>query len=239
MKPLAAFLFRFFLLLLLLHCFFIYAGMDGWRLVSKLMLLPWLMISLFRVTAEQGRTAPLIVYAALLFSFLGDLALTQSGELFFLLGMLAFMLTHICNSMYCIRLQDQAEGGRSIQTVTAALLLVLCIMVYRQLSASLGSLRIPVLVYMFVIAGMAVLVSGVYRVKKYRYAAARWLIPGALLFICSDTLLALNKFSFHLGQMDIMVMLSYGLAQYFLVRGFAAVTALGKENAVGDTMERG
>jgi hypothetical protein len=51
-----------------------------------------------------------------------------------------------------------------------------------------------------------------------------WL-PGMLFFITSDTVLAFNKFSWekigpHIANIGLVTMLTYGIAQLLLVKGF-------------------
>jgi uncharacterized membrane protein YhhN len=46
---------------------------------------------------------------------------------------------------------------------------------------------------------------------------------GALSFVASDTLLAVNKFHDSFFLANIAVMLTYGIAQYLLVKGFSSI----------------
>lgn len=222
MKTTAAILHRVFLLLLAIHCFFIWNGSGEWRLITKLLLLPWLLLTLALYAKQISARLPVVVYAGLVFSFLGDLALTQNGESLFLLGMLAFILTHVCNSYFFIRAQKAIKGRRALQLVALLVLLLVSASVYGLLQDSLKALRLPVLVYMAIISTMAILATGMLRVQALHKASLHGFMPGAWLFVCSDALLALNKFLLHAGWADIAVMLTYGLAQYFLVAGFMA-----------------
>jgi len=45
-------------------------------------------------------------------------------------------------------------------------------------------------------------------------------IPGALLFVLSDASLAVNMFKMQHIVIEVLVMLTYGLAQFFITRGF-------------------
>lgn len=208
-----------FLAVLLLHCGFIYLEMSNSRLLTKLLLLPLLMGYL---ALQPGKTSP-IVYLGLFCSFLGDLLLTRPGETFFLLGMLAFIGTHICNSIFFYRLQKGFAGKPRNLALAILVLLAVSGQVYYFLADQLGDFKIPILVYMAIISVMAVMATQTLvnpSVQKIGYTS---FIPGAALFVLSDGLLALNKFLLHNTWIDIGVMLTYGLAQYFLVQGFAAV----------------
>ena len=45
------------------------------------------------------------------------------------------------------------------------------------------------------------------------------MMAGAMLFIISDSLLAINKFYYPFQMAGIFVMVTYGLAQYFITYG--------------------
>ena len=211
-----------FLLLIGIHCLFIYLDMPAWRMYSKLLLVPVLMAWIW---STAGKQVPLIVYAGLFFSFIGDLLLTREGDLFFLIGMVAFMLTHFCNSLYFLRLQDTHSSRLREALVAAVLLILLSIIIFSVLNPYLGSFRVPVLVYMLAISIMAILAANTAANPPLRSIALRCFIPGAALFVVSDTLLAMNKFIYHQQTISILVMLTYGIGQLLLVRGFAGTTA--------------
>ncbi len=50
-------------------------------------------------------------------------------------------------------------------------------------------------------------------------SAWKWLFGGALLFVASDTLLAVNRFVIPLQGVGFWIMATYILAQYGIVRG--------------------
>lgn len=208
-----------FLLVLLLHLICIYLEMSTLRLTTKLLLLPILILYL---AAAPGKNS-LVVYIGLFCSFMGDLLLTRSGELFFLLGMLAFIGTHICNILFFYRLQRGYPGKPMNLVLALVVLAVVSGGVYFLLADQLGAFRVPILVYMAIISLMAVMATQTLVNTKLLPIVIRCFIPGAALFVISDGLLALNKFLLHTGSIDIAVMLTYGMAQYLLVKGFVAV----------------
>jgi hypothetical protein len=56
----------------------------------------------------------------------------------------------------------------------------------------------------------------------YQSLAVRTFIPGAFIFLVENTLIALNRFHFNSDKnIYVAVMLTYGIAQYLLVRGIA------------------
>jgi uncharacterized membrane protein YhhN len=49
--------------------------------------------------------------------------------------------------------------------------------------------------------------------------AGKWMMLGALLFVISDSILAINKFYQPFEAAGVLIMLTYGLAQFFIVEG--------------------
>ncbi len=215
-----------FWVILLLHCVFIYSGLDDWRFITKLLLLPVLAVYLWAATKHNGGSVSSLVYFGLLFSFLGDLILTQPGETFFLSGMLAFIGTHICNGINFYKMQrGSMRGGRAVLLATIILLLI-TIGVLIILNPYLGQFQLPILVYMIIISSMAILATNTVNASLLKKIALQCFIPGAALFVFSDGILAMNKFLYHQPMLDIAVMLTYGAAQYFLISGFTRTAAL-------------
>ncbi|MEN9684526.1 MAG: hypothetical protein RLZZ28_312 [Bacteroidota bacterium] len=215
-----------FLLILFLHCAFIYAGNDLGRTITKLLLLPVLILFLYAAGSQSDSvSSKKWVFAALVFSFLGDLFLTRSGEIFFLIGMLAFIGTHVCNGIQLLKLNSLKSTQALPALVALVLLGLIAAFVLSVLNPYLGSLKLPIFFYLLIISSMAVLAANTYANKDIQYHAIAYFIPGAALFVVSDGLLAMNKFYFHLPMLDIAVMLTYGCSQMLLVLGFSRTKA--------------
>lgn len=213
-----------FLALLLVHLVCIYMDLPAWRMISKLVLIPFLLLYL---SASREGIVPSLVISGLVFSFAGDLMLTFSGEVFFLLGMFAFICTHVCNFIFFVKLQKADKSGGIISMVLmAGFMLALGCYVLFSLNGLLGSLQVPIIVYMLMISAMAIAAAGTSRNAFVKRVAAQCFIPGAVLFALSDGILAMNKFAWHHSSADIAVMATYGMAQYFLVKGFIGTTQL-------------
>jgi uncharacterized membrane protein YhhN len=218
-----------FAIILLLHCVLIYLEMSGLRTLSKILLIPVLLLYLFSNKPKEGENREPLVYAGLIFSFLGDLILTRSGELFFLFGMLAFIGTHICNSIFFYRLQKNTVQRGKGRWLAVLLLAIVSAIVFFVLQPHLGSFQWPILLYMCIISCMAVLATGTLDISSVKKTAANCFVPGAFLFVLSDALLAMNKFLWHQSFADVFVMLTYGAAQYCLVKGFAQHVSIAKK----------
>ncbi|MDP1764118.1 MAG: lysoplasmalogenase [Sediminibacterium sp.] len=210
-----------FALLLVMHGLFIYFGKEEPRTFSKLLLMPLLALYLYASAKKLNRQKNLPAFAGLFFAFLGDLLLTQKGESFFLLGMLAFIGTHICYSLYFLTLQKLDFSRGKPMLLAALALLILSSEVMHLTGDSLGSFKVPILLYMVIIGAMTVFATNTIHHTATKQLTIQYFIPGAGLFVLSDSILALNLFVYHEVWLDIAVMLTYGTAQCLLVLGFS------------------
>ena len=147
---------------------------------------------------------------ALVCSASGDIALTFHGQESFLVGVGFFALAHVA---YIVLLFDDLQL-RTINGFIISTILMLSGLIFNKLAPHLGSLQGPVTVYMLLLLGMvvtALLNQSVSKIVKL----------GALLFLCSDTLLAMNEFLSPKISLSPLVMSTYYLAQFLIVRGMA------------------
>lgn len=157
-----------------------------------------------------------ILYA-LLFSWLGDVLLLFEGkkQIFFLLGLSAFLIAHIC---YILFYQSVWRKGKIRNNyLIVAVVLVYYVVLMFILLPYLGAMKIPVMVYGFVISWMLMMAMNMLFINNRK--AGQWMVTGAFLFVVSDSILAINKFYQPLESAGILIMLSYALAQLFIVFG--------------------
>ena len=83
-----------------------------------------------------------------------------------------------------------------------------------------GALRVPVVVYVLILAGMAAQAAGMWWRHRDRAAAAAAL--GGASFVLSDALLAWDRFVAGFAAAPAAVLASYWLAQYLLARSVSA-----------------
>ena len=193
---------------------------DEWFLlqaVTKPMILVSLIIFFILQTKDSLVQADKWIGAALVFSLMGDLILLGKTELFFMLGLGAFLVAQLTYSRIFWR-----QRGTFLSRKPAYILLFLgyAIGLLYLLIPRLGNMLAPVLVY-----ALAISLMGITALNRNGFAVPkgfRWVLAGAILFIVSDTLIALNKFLIPLSWADIGIMSTYAAAQYFLVRGYLA-----------------
>ena len=183
--------------------FLIFANKIELRFFTKPLLLPLLiLIFITRLKSEKTQVDKLFL-AGLVLSFFGDLFLLfQWG---FLPGLGSFLLAHV---FYIISFRKKTQN--SIWRFWPIILGLFATTLLVFLFPYLKEMKIPVIIYAVVIATM------MYNALKTHN---RNLIIGALLFLISDTLLSINLFLQPLMILNLLVMITYIAAQWFLVKG--------------------
>lgn len=194
--------------------FFIYRGMETWRLVSKPLLLPLLMLVYF-LNVGLGKGFPRLMMAALFFSWAGDVLLIW--DQYFMPGLLAFLTAHIFYILYFVKVAPGEKGFIRQQPLFAVPVLVYWGLFLALLFPYLDKLRLPVAVYATVICTMLLCSFNLWGMMR------RWpfllFVNGAVQFVISDSLLAIHKFVYPFWFLPLVIMLTYCSAQYLLVRG--------------------
>jgi uncharacterized membrane protein YhhN len=209
-----------FLAILLFHCLSIAMGWSDLRFYSKLMLVPMLMLLLGLFKGMSFQKQSWLPWLGLLGAFSGDWLLALSGEQYFLFGMLGFMTTHVCNSLYFLQLQPLKPGKLQPAFLAFAILIITCSLIVFQIKDQLGPMLLPIVAYMGLISLMTILAANLAASETLHSMALKYFIPGASFFVLSDGLLALNKFLWNRHDLDIPVMITYGLAVLLLTLGF-------------------
>jgi uncharacterized membrane protein YhhN len=188
------------------------------RFITKPLLMPLLFV------AYYAQARPLNFYSrmicvALLLSWSGDVLLMGEpyGSMFFIFGLVAFLMAHVAYIAYFLNttsLKPSYFRQRPIMLLPVAAIVIELLNV---LWSSLGAMKIPVIVYALVIGTMCA--AALWQYKKLQFSASIWFITGAISFIISDSLLAINKFSHPFDYAGIFIMVTYCFAQYSLARG--------------------
>jgi len=168
------------------------------------------LMALYYFTAEKKNNWYL---AALAFSFMGDVLLLDKNNLF-LYGIAAFLITQL---LYIFIIVKQMERPSFFHKFLYAFLFVnYVVYLLGLLKPNLGELFYPVLVY-----GITISVFGWVATLNYvskRTVSALFLMLGAVLFIASDSMIALNKFHMERSFYPSAIMITYVLAQYLIYR---------------------
>lgn len=176
---------------------------------------PLLMVILLLYFVTTSQTYPAwrhLVTMALVFSWAGDVFL-MSGD-WFVAGLASFLVAHV---LYIAAYQNTgaASGGLHPLAVSAFALFGVCLLCF--VYPGLHELKLPVFLYALVLLGM-----GVWAFKRKdgtNVASFRLVATGAVLFVLSDSLIAVNRFVFAIPAERILVMSVYMTAQYLIVQG--------------------
>lgn len=185
---------------------------------AKPLLMPALMVLLWlTVSAVPNKK---LLLTGLFFSWLGDVLLLFENRhaLYFILGLISFLTTHIFYIIYFLKIRPKQISLFKKYPFLPALVTMYGITLTWQLFPHLGDLKIPVVVYASVICIMLVCSMHIY--YRVNSKAAACYITGALAFVVSDSLLAINKFYTAFPYSGLLIMLTYCAAQYFIVRGY-------------------
>jgi len=207
-----------FLLIAIVHLVAILIGQTALTLFSKVLLVPTLIFHVLVVHKNHLRLVMMVVIS-LIFCWAGDILLlyASTNEVFFLLGLTAFLLGHICYIISFKILSDYHSIGKPISALFYLLPVVFAISLLIVLYPQLGEMAIPVIVYAIVISAMCA--AAMWRWQKTTKSSFNLVIIGAVFFIISDSLIAINKFHTPLPGAAFQIMLTYIIAQYLIVIG--------------------
>lgn len=190
-------------------------GNIAWFL--KPLLLPFLITA---VSASENFETRKWLLSALTFSWIGDIILlfADKGELYFIFGLVSFLISHILYIILFIKQKQENDYRKNnIFWVGFVLVLVYLISMLTFLFPTLGDLKIPVAVYALTISTMLIMaVKGYFSWKKTMNSL---ILIGAVFFITSDSVLAINKFYNPIPSADFLIMFTYIVAQYCITSG--------------------
>ncbi len=156
---------------------------------------------------------------AMICALLGDtfLMFQTQNSLFFILGLGAFVLMQIGYSIYFNR-EIEFKSSLLFQKLYWTIpVIVYALTFYKILSENAGGLKGAILAYTICIATM--ILSAINRFEQISQNSFRWVFFGALFFLISDSVLAVNKFASSVPNAGLWIMSTYTLAQYLIVRG--------------------
>jgi len=148
---------------------------------------------------------------ALFFSFIGDVLLLDKIN-FFIFGIAAFLITQLIYIFIFSKGLARINWKKKMTSVIPFLLFYSVLI--SVLAPNLNDLLIPVMVY-----GIAISIFGTVAFLNYladKSSLSMTLLQGAILFILSDSMIALNKFHEQQAFYPVTIMLTYIMAQYLI-----------------------
>jgi len=195
--------------------------MPAWlHLVAKPMIVASL--AMYYVSGTDRESRSRVLMAALFFSWLGDVLLMfeDQATYYFMLGLGAFLAAHL---FYIFaykqsRHDESANALLGVQRVRLAFPVILAgsglvIVLY----PVLGDLKFPVVIYACAIVVMVL--TALFRFGRTTPVSFWMVFGGAVLFMTSDAILAINKFLSPVAFAGWWIMITYVTAQFFIVEG--------------------
>lgn len=194
--------------------------------VSKVMLMPLMAIYFYSIVKEIKPF--LLIYLALFFSWWGDIFLmfprepgTANAKLLFICGLVSFLIAHVNYIFYFIK---EVKDKPKVTVIVEKPFLVFPFLFYIVLflyilypSLAPVGMKVPVTVYALVIVTM--LITAFNRKKLVPSGSFQYVFWGALLFVFSDSCIAVNVFYQPFEFARAIIMSTYILAQYLIING--------------------
>ena len=188
-----------------------------WEYISKPLLMPLLAVY-FILGAYQINIAWLI-FIALLCGWGGDIFLMLENK--FMQGMSAFLFGHIFYIIAFFLLVNNILAFPIWGFIFFVPVIIILFLTYPKFKKYLGDLRIPVHIYLIAILLMHI--SAILLLAKLSILNPSFLFIwlGSLLFILSDSLIALDKFNENLKvpNVAVMIMITYIIGQFLIAQG--------------------
>ncbi len=187
--------------------------------VAKPWIMPW--IAVYFLLYFQKPSIKWKVILAFFFCWVGDILLMLANvyELLFYAGVGGFLIGHLFYIAIFINHYEFSDKGFVSRKplVIIPYLLYLAGIIALLFPVMIGIMRPIIIVYGVVLIGMALAaVNRKGRVSKPVFNRIFW---GSILFVLSDTLIAVNKFHTEFDYARVLIMSTYIAAQVFILSG--------------------
>jgi len=191
------------------------SALSSFHNVAKPLILISLILFFYLKGDELTSRTRRLMLCALTFSLIGDVLIIfeDISPNYFIGGLVAFLIAHI---MYILVFLDKRNSSQK-PLAFITMLLVYILGLFYILKDGLDSMLIPVIAYVITIFTMAITAS--LRKGNVPTISYNLVLIGALLFVISDSFIAINKFYSAVPNEHILIMSTYALAQYCIVMG--------------------
>ncbi len=148
----------------------------------------FVLVALLQPRFLQGYVALLVI--GLVFCLGGDVFLALPQKNAFLAGLVSFLLGHVFYTIGFFQLADMSLWA----WVGVGWCVILGTAIYRWLHPHLGTMRLPVLLYIVVISAMVVGAVAVLRTGALAFSGRLLVFSGAVCFYFSDIFVARDRF---------------------------------------------
>lgn len=183
---------------------------------------PSLMIILFfyySINTKNCSSLKFLILGALFFSWLGDVLLLLDKQVkpLFIYGLIAFLIAHIFYIFYFWQIRKFNKIEKLPNPLIFVAIATYSLALFGFIAPNVKSLIVPVGIYALVISTMLGVSLTAFDFKKYDFG--KICVAGTLLFVASDSILAINRFVSPFEFAPILVMLTYAIAQLLIAEG--------------------
>lgn len=199
-------------------CFLVFASifavstfLKPYPLSWAVKLLPMILLIYLAINSVALSKSGKFFVLGLLFSAAGDFILDYDRQNWFIFGLGAFFIAHLC---YLSSLKPYVNSLKQTKYIMTSVLYIgygggmLWL-----LADGLGQLFIPVVAYMSILLLMAL-------ATVLSEKSNVWLVVGGISFVLSDSLIGFDKFYLPIEHVSFAIMVSYYFAQFALFKGF-------------------
>lgn len=187
--------------------------------ITKALIIPILIILFLSNMNPLKNRLHRFMFAGLLFSWAGDVSLefSKDNSNMFIPGLACFLMAHVMYfTVFLITPGKNTILKKYIWLLIPVIIYGVILVAY--LYKYLGEMRLPVIVYAVVILTM--LTGAINRIEKVKKESYFLVLAGAILFVISDSSIAVNKFSHQFDSSGMVIMSTYIVAQYLIVAGY-------------------
>lgn len=187
--------------------------------VTKPLLMVVLSIYYFFSTKKKSTGFTTMILLGILFSIGGDSFLMFDGSLYFMAGLGCFLITHVCYTVAFFSYKSTKSGFLTKKWWFIFPFVIYLITLLTYLWGDLSTMTIPVVIYSTIICIMAI--AGLNLKNQLPKPVFNVLFTGILLFMFSDSIIALNKFKaadIAIPNPNLLIMITYITAQLFIAQ---------------------
>jgi uncharacterized membrane protein YhhN len=207
-----------YMVVAIVHIYTLISDNEQYILISKYLLMPMLLLHVI-VNCRKVLKSVLPLILGLFFCWVGDVILIYSDvyENFFMFGLAAFLIGHL---FYIWSFRRFAFKTTSLLKRKPWILIfpfLYSIILLTIVFPNLGDMKIPVIIYALVITAMCI--ASINRSGRTNQYSFLFVFAGALFFIGSDSMIAINRFYSEITSGALLIMSTYIIAQYLITTG--------------------
>ena len=205
------------------YVFLVFLGEHDAAWFLKPFLIPFLSTKLLFIPYFSNKKW--LVFA-LTFSWIGDVMLMFKNidSFYFIVGLFSFLLAHLFYIYLFAKLKSFSKMTlKSWLLLTFSMVYLICFLIFLFSNGTMEGMYFPVSIYAFVLSLMLWSAGCLFFVKPH--SGYDWILIGALSFVASDSLLAINKFchSLEIQDLSFYIIATYLFAQFAIFNGIIYV----------------